>query len=138
MPTHECGVSVRYRPAANFPPEESPAMGDPCPYLAAESRETPLHPPDQTTKPRCRSFLGCAAVPTRSVAPACLQVGQHRDRDPGQTDPEASRKMLRRMVGERIKVPVDCAPDLWHVKADPGKIGRAFMNLWLNARDAMP
>jgi two-component system CheB/CheR fusion protein len=47
-------------------------------------------------------------------------------------------KMLRRMVGERIKVTVDCAPDLWHVKADPGEIGRAFMNLWLNARDAMP
>jgi CheY-like chemotaxis protein len=47
-------------------------------------------------------------------------------------------KMLRRLVGERIKVTVDCAPDLWSVRADPGEIGRAFMNLWLNARDAMP
>jgi len=47
-------------------------------------------------------------------------------------------KMLRRLVGEHINVAVDCAPDLWQVKADPGEIGRAIMNLFLNARDAMP
>ena len=29
-------------------------------------------------------------------------------------------------------------PRLWQVKADPGEIGRAIMNLSLNARDAMP
>jgi two-component system CheB/CheR fusion protein len=47
-------------------------------------------------------------------------------------------RMLRRLVGERIKVAVACAPGLWQVKADPGEIGRAIMNLSLNARDAMP
>ena len=47
-------------------------------------------------------------------------------------------KMLRRLVGERIKVIVDCEPSLWQVRADPGEIGRAIMNLSLNARDAMP
>jgi two-component system CheB/CheR fusion protein len=47
-------------------------------------------------------------------------------------------KMLRSMLGERIAVLVDCAPVLWKVQADPGEIGRAIMNLWLNARDAMP
>jgi two-component system CheB/CheR fusion protein len=47
-------------------------------------------------------------------------------------------KMLRRLVGERIKVVVNCAPGLWQVRADPGEIGRAIMNLALNARDAMP
>jgi CheY-like chemotaxis protein len=47
-------------------------------------------------------------------------------------------KMLRRLVGERIKVAIHCAPDLWQVRADPGEIGRAVMNLALNARDAMP
>jgi CheY-like chemotaxis protein len=46
--------------------------------------------------------------------------------------------MLRRLVGERIKVVVNCAPGLWQVRADPGEIGRAIMNLALNARDAMP
>jgi signal transduction histidine kinase/ActR/RegA family two-component response regulator len=47
-------------------------------------------------------------------------------------------KMLRRLVGERIDVSAVYAPDLWQVRADPGEIGRAIMNLWLNARDAMP
>jgi two-component system CheB/CheR fusion protein len=47
-------------------------------------------------------------------------------------------RMLSRLVGERIKVVVECQPGLWRVKADPGEIGRAIMNLSLNARDAMP
>ncbi len=47
-------------------------------------------------------------------------------------------KMLRRLVGERIRVVVNCEPTLWQVRADPGEIGRAIMNLSLNARDAMP
>jgi signal transduction histidine kinase len=47
-------------------------------------------------------------------------------------------KMLRHLVGEHINISVQLAPDLWQVRADPGEIGRAVMNLWLNARDAMP
>ena len=47
-------------------------------------------------------------------------------------------RLLRRLVGERIEVEVKCARDLWQVLADPGEIGRAIMNLALNARDAMP
>jgi len=47
-------------------------------------------------------------------------------------------RMLRRLVGEQIKVAVDCEPALWQVRADPGEIGRAIMNLSLNSRDAMP
>jgi CheY-like chemotaxis protein len=47
-------------------------------------------------------------------------------------------RMLRRLVGEQITFTVECEPGLWPVKADPGEIGRAIMNLSLNARDAMP
>jgi nitrogen-specific signal transduction histidine kinase/ActR/RegA family two-component response regulator len=47
-------------------------------------------------------------------------------------------KMLRRLVGERITVNLNCEPALWQVRADPGEIGRAILNLSLNARDAMP
>jgi signal transduction histidine kinase/CheY-like chemotaxis protein len=46
-------------------------------------------------------------------------------------------RMLRRIVGEQIKITVR-AGDLCAVRADPGEIGRALMNLCLNARDAMP
>jgi two-component system CheB/CheR fusion protein len=47
-------------------------------------------------------------------------------------------RMLRRVVGDQIKVMVRPAADLWRVRADSGEIGRALMNLCLNARDAMP
>jgi signal transduction histidine kinase len=47
-------------------------------------------------------------------------------------------RMLRRLVGERISVVVKSEGELWQVRADPGEIGRAIMNLSLNARDAMP
>jgi len=46
-------------------------------------------------------------------------------------------RMLRRLVGDDIKVAVDCEPALWQIRADPGEIGRVIMNLSLNARDAM-
>jgi two-component system CheB/CheR fusion protein len=46
--------------------------------------------------------------------------------------------MLRRILGEEIKVVFRPGPDLWRVRADPGEIGRALVNLCLNARDAMP
>jgi two-component system, chemotaxis family, CheB/CheR fusion protein len=47
-------------------------------------------------------------------------------------------RMLRRLLGERITLAVTCEPALWPVRVDPGEIGRAIMNLYLNARDAMP
>ena len=47
-------------------------------------------------------------------------------------------RMLRRIAGEQIKIVVRPASALWRVRADPGEIGRALMNLCLNARDAMP
>jgi two-component system, chemotaxis family, CheB/CheR fusion protein len=47
-------------------------------------------------------------------------------------------RMLRRVVGDQIKIVVRPGSDLWRVRADPGEIGRVLMNLSLNARDAMP
>jgi CheY-like chemotaxis protein len=45
-------------------------------------------------------------------------------------------KMLRRLVGERIGVTIDCDPALCQARADPGEFGRAIMNLSSNARNA--
>jgi len=46
--------------------------------------------------------------------------------------------LLRRLLGERIKLNFVQAPDLWAVRADEGQISNAIMNLVVNARDAMP
>jgi two-component system, cell cycle sensor histidine kinase and response regulator CckA len=47
-------------------------------------------------------------------------------------------RMLRRVIGEDIKLNVIAAPELGRVKADPSQIEQVIMNLAVNARDAMP
>jgi two-component system cell cycle sensor histidine kinase/response regulator CckA len=47
-------------------------------------------------------------------------------------------RMLRRLIGEHIELKTRKAPDLWKVKADPGQLEQAILNMVLNARDAMP
>jgi CheY-like chemotaxis protein len=47
-------------------------------------------------------------------------------------------KMLRRLIGEDVKLRTVLDPSLGRVKADPGQIEQVIMNLVVNARDAMP
>ncbi len=46
--------------------------------------------------------------------------------------------LLRRLLGERVTLKFEQAPDLWAVRADEGQISNAIVNLVVNARDAMP
>lgn len=46
--------------------------------------------------------------------------------------------MLQRTLGERIRVKVEPADDLWHAQIDPTQVDDALVNLAINARDAMP
>jgi PAS domain S-box-containing protein len=46
--------------------------------------------------------------------------------------------LLRRLIGEDVKLVASFAPRLWPVRADPGQVEQVIMNLAVNARDAMP
>jgi two-component system, cell cycle sensor histidine kinase and response regulator CckA len=50
---------------------------------------------------------------------------------------ERLRKILVRLVGERISVRIERDLELWSVKADPGQLEQVLLNLVTNARDAI-
>jgi nitrogen-specific signal transduction histidine kinase len=47
-------------------------------------------------------------------------------------------RMLRRLLGEDVEVTLSLDPACGRIRADPGQIEQAIMNLAVNARDAMP
>ena len=49
-----------------------------------------------------------------------------------------TEKMLRRLIGEDIVLVMRTDPASGNIRADPGHIEQAIVNLALNARDAMP
>ncbi len=46
--------------------------------------------------------------------------------------------LLRRVIGEDVRLMVDCSPETLPVNIDPGQFEQILINLAANARDAMP
>jgi PAS domain S-box-containing protein len=46
--------------------------------------------------------------------------------------------LLRRALGETVRLETELAPGLWSVEVDPNQLEAALLNLAVNARDAMP
>jgi hypothetical protein len=49
-----------------------------------------------------------------------------------------TQKMLQRLIGEDIELVLDLGVNVGNIKADPGHVEQAIVNLAVNARDAMP
>ena len=47
-------------------------------------------------------------------------------------------ELVRRSLGERVKMVISCADDLWLIRCDANQLENAILNLAINARDAMP
>jgi len=49
-----------------------------------------------------------------------------------------TQKMLQRLIGEDIELHLNLGTNVGNIRADPGHVEQAIVNLALNARDAMP
>ncbi|WP_439624750.1 PAS domain S-box protein [Gemmata sp.] len=98
-------------------------------------------PPDHPSRELVAEIMSAgerAAGLTRQL----LAFSRQAVLEPKVLDPNALvrdvERMLRRLIGEDIDLATRLAPDLGRVKADPGQLEQAVVNLCVNARDAMP
>jgi signal transduction histidine kinase/CheY-like chemotaxis protein len=79
-----------------------------------------------------------AAALTRQL----LIFSSHRQPDPRPVDLNGSVKgmesILKRIIGERVRITVDAHPGAITVMSDRGNLEQVILNLVTNARDAMP
>ncbi|MBI2385335.1 MAG: PAS domain S-box protein [Elusimicrobia bacterium] len=98
-------------------------------------------PPESQAAGDLAEILGAgrrAAMLTRQL----LTFSRRAPADPVVLDLRASvrgmEKILRRTLGEDVRLSFDLPEDPLWVRSDPGQIDQVLMNLAVNARDAMP
>ena len=63
------------------------------------------------------------------IAPCTVDLGTMLSR---------SEPLLRRLLGETVRLETSAEPGLWPVRCDPAQVEQVILNLAVNARDAMP
>ncbi|HKO04931.1 MAG TPA: PAS domain S-box protein [Candidatus Acidoferrales bacterium] len=84
-----------------------------------------------------KAGLRAASLTRQLLAFSRQQVLEPRVVDPNAIVADLS-KMLRRLIGDDIKLITIAAPAVGRVRIDPGQIEQVLMNLAVNSRDAMP
>jgi len=77
------------------------------------------------------------AITRQLLALSRRQIGQPRVLDLNGII-RGMEKILRRALGEDIRLELSLRSSLWPVKADPAQLEQILLNLAVNARDAMP
>lgn len=71
-----------------------------------------------------------------------LAFAGHQAAEPQPVDINAATRnlsrLLERLIGDDIALPIRLSDESWHVKIDPGQLEQVIINLAVNARDAMP
>lgn len=103
----------------------------------AEAEQTPGTPMHEWIEQIRRSGEQAATLTSQLLAFGRRQVLRPTDLDLNAVVDDI-QKMLRRLIGERIELVADLAPDLARVRADRSQLEQVIVNLVVNARDAMP
>ena len=107
-------------------------------YADLLSGSLPADPPAADMARQIRAAGERAAALTREL----LALGRQSVTAPRPLDLNAVvsglDQLLGRVVGENVRLVTDLAPNLWSVRADPSQLEQVVVNLYVNARDAMP
>jgi PAS domain S-box-containing protein len=107
-------------------------------YSEMVLEDTPSDDPRREPLQEIQEACSRASELTRQL----LIFSRHQVVKPRQVSPAdvvaGFEKMLQRLIGEDIDLVTGCAPDVGHVRIDPGQLEQVVLNLAVNARDAMP
>jgi len=106
-----------------------------CGLLLEEDR--PADFPKESLKEIKMAGERAANLTRQLLAFSRQQLLEPRELDLNVTVTDCAR-MLQRLVGEDITLKLVLDPDVKRVRADPGQLEQALMNLVVNARDAIP
>ncbi len=103
----------------------------------AEEQLPPDHPARQDIQEIHKAASRAADLTRQLLTFSRRQVTQATRLDPGVLLKDTTQ-LLRRLLGEDVRLQLETAPGLWAVQMDATQLTQVIMNLVVNARDAMP